>query len=156
MSQRGQSERLHLTRTSWTAGPPGLPTWKWTKGPARYNFGNPNLGTSYSLCVFGDQVLASENVIPSGAGWSGNGISWKLKRDASTTPGGINGLTLRAGGPGKSQIKLKGHGPLVSPASIPLTTPVTAQLVSANGLCFGATYAAPTANANGRFNANGE
>jgi len=99
--------------------------------------------------VFGGASLASENVIPPGLGWSGNGKGWIMKRDPFTTPGGIFRATLLEGGPGRNKIAVEGKGPQVGAASTPLATPVTAQLVSSDGLCFAASYASPTFNSGG-------
>jgi len=131
-------------------------TWKWSKGPDTYYYGYPQFFTPYSLCVFGGSSLASENVIPQGVGWTGTNKGFVLKRDPSTTPGGIGRAKLLFGGPGRSKITVKGKGPLVGAATIPLATPVTAQLVSSEGLCFTATYASPSTNAGGRFKGKGQ
>jgi len=134
-------------------------TWKWTKGPDTFYYGRPDFNTPYSLCVFGGTTLASVNVIPSGPGWTtmtGARRGWILERDPLSTPGGIGRASLLMGGPGKSKIVLKGKGPMVGAAATPLATPVTAQLVSSEGLCFTATYASPSTNSAGRFKAKGQ
>jgi uncharacterized delta-60 repeat protein len=131
-------------------------TWKWTKGADTFYYGQPGILTDYSLCVFGGSSLASENEIPSGLGWTGTSKGWLLKRDPFTTPGGIGRAALLFGGPGKSKITVKGKGPLVGAPAIPLATPVTAQLVTSEGLCFTAAYASPSANTGGRFKGKGQ
>src|SRR5262249_50985600 len=68
--------------------------WKWTKGPEVFYYGQPQLNTAYSFCVFGNGTLASEQPIPPGAGWGLVRTSWKLKRDPLITPGGIGLATL--------------------------------------------------------------
>ena len=130
--------------------------WKWTKGPEFFYFGLPNFVTSHHLCVFAGTSLVSDNLIPAGAGWSGNNKGWKLKRNPTTTPGGIGAASLVSGPIGKSKITVKGRGPLVAAASAPLATPVTAQLLSSQGVCFGASYATPLVNAGGKFKAKGQ
>jgi len=130
--------------------------WKWSKGQDLYNFGIPTFLTSYAFCVTAGGTLVSENPIATGSGWTSTATGWRLKRDPQVTPGGIGSLRTHNGGPGASLITLKGKGPNVAPASPPLTTPVTAQLISSGGACYGATYTAPSTNAPGNFRAKGQ
>jgi hypothetical protein len=133
-------------------------TFKWTKGPDLFGtvFGLPSFATDYSLCVFGSGTLASEHDIPAGSGWSltPKGDGWKLKRDPLVH--GIHSALLKTGIAGKSKIMVKGRGVHLGAPSIPLTTPVTAQLVSSHGGCVGATYTTPASNVNGRCKGRGQ
>jgi len=132
-------------------------SFKWSKGPDTFSYGYPTFATSYSLCVFGGGALASEHEIPSGSGWSSTPKGWKLKRNPQTaTPSGIHSARLTMGPVGKSKITVKGKGPLFSSPAIPLATPVTAQLVSSDGHCFGASYATPISNSGSKFKARGQ
>ncbi len=44
---------------------------------------------------------------------------------------------------GKAKIILKGKGLLLDDPAIPVTQPVTAQLMNSNGVCWEAVYSAP-------------
>ena len=140
-------------------GTPGTDkiTFKWTKGAENFFFGNPILATDYSLCVFGGTTLASQHLIPYGSGWTYTSKGWKYKRNpVAASPAGIHSARLQGGIAGRPRIIVKGKGPFLSAPVVPLTTPVTAQLVSSDGRCFGATYTSPAINAGGKFKAKGE
>src|SRR6185503_4501648 len=105
---------------------------------------------------FGGSTLVGENPIPAGSQWTTTPTGWRLRRYPPVTPGGIGMVQFKLGGAGHSKISLKGNGSLLAPPSIPLTTPVTAQLISSGGDCFGATYATPATNSGSNFKAKGQ
>jgi uncharacterized delta-60 repeat protein len=128
-------------------------TWKWTRGPEVSDFGSPDTMTGYRLCLFSGSALLAENVVPTGFGWTGSSKGWKLSRAQAGV--GIAKAKLIYGGYGRSRITLQGRGPLLDLPSLPLTTPVSAQLISTTGACFSATYTAPSTNIVGKFRAKG-
>jgi hypothetical protein len=130
-------------------------TWKWTRGPAVFDFGQPDGSTAFTLCLFSGSALIGENPIPAGSGWIGSPNGWKLSRTEPIPPGGITKAKLLYGAFGRSRIAIQGRGPLLDLPSLPLTTPVMVQLVSDTGACFRATYAAPSANTATKFRGKG-
>jgi hypothetical protein len=126
--------------------------WKWLKGAAtsRAEFGNPTTFTDYRLCVYdGASALVHESSIPAG-GLCGSVPCWKSKssgfqyKNKSRTPEGIEKLQLKQGlNPGQAKVLLAGKGALLGPPAMPLVQPVTVQLKSGNGKCWGAVYSAP-------------
>lgn len=136
--------------------------WRWGKGPAIANFGSPDAGDSYTLCIYEDGgpslwVAAS---LPVGSAWTPLASGSYKMRSASATPDGIVSALLETGGDGAAKIKLKGKGPHLALGSLALApaATVSVQLRSDSaGLCFGATYAEPfTAGDAGRFNDKSE
>jgi uncharacterized delta-60 repeat protein len=133
--------------------------FKWTRGDAvpGAGFGYPNGFTGYTMCLFDESGPVSTHVIPSGPEWLEKRSSWKLRRDPHVTPGGIGSATLRASSfPGKTSALVAGEGQLLGPPALPLAGTVTAQLVSSDGLCLQATYAAPIANTSEKYAAKGQ
>ena len=130
-------------------------TWKWTRGPEVIDFGQPDTSTGYTLCLFDGSSLIGENPIPAGSGWSSSSKGWKLSRTQSIPAGGITKGKLVYGGFGRSRISIQGRGPLLGLPGLPLTMPVTVQLVSTSGACFRATFATPSINTVIKFRAKG-
>jgi hypothetical protein len=134
-------------------------SWKWLKGAAtaRAEFGNPMTITDYRLCIYdGALNLVDEAAIPAG-GLCGSAACWKSKssgfqyKNKSRTPDGVEKLLLKQGlNPGQAKVQLTAKGALLGPPSLPALQPLTVQLKSGNGKCWGAVYSAPaTKNAGG-------
>ena len=130
----------------------GRMLWKWTRGAATAiaDFGNPLATTGYGLCLYnGAGTLLESASAPAGGFCSAAGRRpcWRRTShgyryvDPALTPSGLRQVILKPGLAGKAQILVKGQGPLLALPTLPiLTMPVTAQLVSSDGVCWEATY----------------
>jgi hypothetical protein len=120
---------------------------KGTTTRAQGDFGNPTGTTSYALCVYANGTLAAEANVPESPGlWQAISNGYKYK-DTAGLADGIQKVLLKGGAAGKPKVIVKGKGgglPEPMPA-LPLTTPVTVQVINnANSNCWADTYA--TAN----------
>jgi hypothetical protein len=145
--------------------PPGTSdhvAWRWRKrsGVGR-DFGDPLTVHDYTLCVFdGSGALKFSAALPAGGVCDGNPCWTAVNENTYTyldpdkTPDGVLSALLDA--PGRSRLRVKGSGPLLSgrpyglPA-LPLTPPVRAQLQARDGLCWDAVFSAPGKNTSERF-----
>lgn len=144
--------------------------WVWGHGAATSStdFGDPlSATTRFELCVYD----ASANAQPlhvsrvAGGATCGTRPCWKAvgaTRYAYASKGngdGITQLQLRAGLDGRSQVRIKGKGPTLSPAHPALTPPVTLQLMGTDGVstrCWQSTFATQiTRNDGEQFKARG-
>lgn len=121
--------------------------WRWTKGPATSvaDFLDPtSVDTRFELCVYdasGNAQPLRASVIKGGSScgarpcWRAVGTTgWSYARSASSGVGdGVTQLKLTSGPDGRSQVTLKGKGALVAPPDLPLTLPITVQLVASDG-----------------------
>ncbi len=128
-------------------------TWKWIKGAAtaKAEFGDPLHTTDYELCVYdgADRLVsracaARDHLCDGKPCWRelGNGFKYR-KRDSA---GGLENslqLLLRAGADGKGQIIVKGKGAAFGMPDLPMSQPVTVQLVNGGGVCWETTHSAP-------------
>lgn len=128
--------------------------WKWQKGVATHvsDFGAPDVGDDYALCVYDDGVLVSSTRLPAG-GTCGGKPCWSRKptsikyADKELTPDGAQQLQLKQGlVDGKAQVAFKGRGAALElPVVADLTGPTIAVRLHASGgtPCFGADFSAP-------------
>ncbi|HYC53722.1 MAG TPA: choice-of-anchor Q domain-containing protein [Candidatus Binatia bacterium] len=120
--------------------------WKWGRGPAVSDFGDPSAADDYHLCVYDEDALLVSSAIPAGEGWSElAGGSFKYRR-SDGSPGGITSALFKTGVAGKARIKLKGRGAALglAPLAIGGASTVTVQLRSESaGTCFGAEFSSP-------------
>jgi hypothetical protein len=146
-------------------------SWKWTYGAAtpRPDFGDPVGGqTGFQLCVYD---AAGNTIARAGApagGDCGGRPCWTdagskvvyRSRDRRPPGGGPRSsfrLTLVPGAGGKAKILAQGRGVVLDLAPLPASQPVTVQLKSSDGQCWGAEYSAPaTRNDGARFMDRGE
>lgn len=143
-------------------------TWKWVQGAATdvADFGNPaGSDNDYALCIYRGAYPVLERIAPAGAQckgkpcWKASGVTGFKYGDAEGTPDGISKITLKAGVAGKATLMVKGKGAsLLSATStlVPFATPVTVQLQTAGGTCFGAVYSTPQVNAGEQFKAKAD
>ena len=61
-------------------------------------------------------------------------------KDSYRTPGGLFGIKLKAGVPGKASIAVKASRKNVGLPTLPLALPLRVQLQASNGECWEATY----------------
>lgn len=132
-----------------------LLTWKWKKGDATdpLDLGDPGTGTDYALCIYdGSGPGASARLrlgalAPNGGTcgslpcWKQTSSGWKYG-DSLLTPDGLRSMSLKAGAAGRAQIIAKGKGTSLAVPSLPLATPVTAQIVNSLGVCWEAHFSA--------------
>jgi len=128
-------------------------TWKWIKGAAtaKAEFGDPVHTTDYELCVYdGSNSLVSracaprDNLCDGKPCWRELSSGFKYrKRDSA---GGLKNslqVLLRAGADGKGKIIVKGKGTAFAMPHLPMSQPVTVQLVNGGGVCWETTHSAP-------------
>jgi len=144
--------------------------WKWSKGAATTvaDFGNPVTGTPiYRVCVYdasaNPQPLLDMDVPPGGMCgtkpcWKATGTKGFGYKNKLGTPDGVTVVKLKMGVAGKAKVQATGKGaPLPTPA-LPLTLPVTVQLVLQDGVtprCWQTAYTTMKANTAVLFNAKG-
>ena len=125
--------------------------WKWIKGAATTlpEFGAPNAGSDYALCVYagpGEALIAGgEAVLPAGGSWTAAGSKgWKYDA-ASGLPNGIAKAVLKSGDPGKSKALVKGKGGDLPDPTLPIAGgdfPVVVQLLNdQTPLCLESSFA---------------
>jgi len=128
-------------------------TWKWVKGEKTdfADFGDPRTTDDYTLCIYetvgGQPSVLLSATAPAGdqcaglACWKALGTTGYKYKDRELTPNGLDTIILKAGDDGKAKIIVKGKGAnlgLLTPLDVEL--PVTVQLQSGNGQCWGADY----------------
>ncbi len=121
--------------------------WKWKKGSAtlKADYGSPLTTTDYLLCIYdGASTLIGHALAASGptCGWSETTTGFKYK-NKDRTPEGLAQILLREGSTGKAKITVMGKGANLVMPSIPVSQPITVQLVNSDGECWEATYSAP-------------
>lgn len=139
-------------------------TWTWVKGEqvAVGDFGLPTQTTSYSVCIYDDTggpgtpTLRLRADAPAGSSWRSAGTRGFSYKSKTLTPNGIKSLSLLAGVPGKSTVRLTGKGVFLPVEQPPYAPGVTVQLKASNGMCWEASYGAPTTNAGGQFKAKSD
>jgi len=143
-------------------------TWKWKRGAAALaDFGDPvHSSATYRLCLYDGsrnaQPLLEANVPP--GGMCGTRPCWRATSTSfvyqSTVgdPDGVMKLMLKAGVPGRAKIQATAKGANLQTPALPLTLPVTAQLVIADGAssqCWQTTFTTTTVNDVSRLSAVG-
>ena len=145
--------------------------WKWAKGDATptADFLDPvgSDAATYSLCVYDSsaqpQPVAAAAVGPMGSCggkpcWKATGSSGFRYRDKDGTADGVKLLKLKSGVSGKAQILVMGKGQNLDTPTLPLTLPVTAQVIIEDGatsICWGTQYTTATRNDVTQFTAFG-
>ncbi len=140
--------------------------WRWPRGEATDldEFGDPLTNDAVALCIYDASVSAqpiATAISPAQGPCRKGTLCWTRLSgpvlryfDGDEANDGLQQIYLRAGGPGRTRIGVRGKGPKLTLPSPPLTTPVTVQLQSSAGACFTATYqSAVTTNGAGEFKA---
>jgi hypothetical protein len=145
--------------------------WNWNKGGTTdlSEFGDPVVGFAhYSFCVYdassSTQPIAGAVLPPGGvcdpaACWSRAGKKGFKRQDKAGSQGGITRLKLGAGAAGKAKMLVKGKGGELSMPSLPLSSPVLAQLVVRDGdrvACWDATYSVADDNDGTKYKATSD
>ncbi|MDP3938639.1 MAG: hypothetical protein Q8R92_10950 [Deltaproteobacteria bacterium] len=138
--------------------------WRWSNGAATTTdeFGHPETGTPYSLCVYDHvsdtPVLVMSAFAPPGGNWAGKKGRFDYK-DKTPAAGGITRVSLRPGVGGRADIRAEARGNGLSMPPMPLSedSQVTVQLLALQGPCWEASYASPAkANSASRYSGRGE
>jgi hypothetical protein len=126
-------------------------TWKWLRGEevTLAALGDPLATTGYRVCVWdaGSAVLTDAEIRPGGTCgtkpcWTSLGSDGFKYVDKAATHDGIQKLILRTGLTGEAKVIAKGKGPGLELGALPLSLPVTAQVLASNGECWSATFEA--------------
>lgn len=145
--------------------------WKTNRGDATAtsDFLDPTLfGRRLSLCFY-DASAASQPVAAmdfASGGECGGKTCWSAKGDkgfrfknkAGTTSQGVGTVSLKSGEQGKARVQVKGKGDFLQLPTLPLTSPVTAQLIIDDGVdreCWQVSFPFIVANDASRFQAVG-
>jgi hypothetical protein len=142
--------------------------FKWKNGAATTaaEFGNPvsPSGPGYALCVYdADESLVFKSTAPA-EGICGSKPCWKALaatgfryKDSARTPNGADKVLLKAGLQGKAKTQFKGKGDNLEDFGLPYSVPLTVQLQSGNGGCWGATFSSNiTTNSAVQFKGKGD
>ncbi|HEY8516330.1 MAG TPA: PKD domain-containing protein [Candidatus Binatia bacterium] len=133
-------------RTSFVLREPGAAarrslTFTWSRGTTTLaDLGDPTATTEYALCVYDGSGLALATGARPGAKWSRVGTTGYRYKDAGAYPGGIHSARVTSGK--NPRLVVKGKGVHLPAATLPLTLPVTAQLVASDGACWQGVYQA--------------
>ena len=130
--------------------------FKWLKGSfPGTDFGDPTVGTEYTLCLYAGNDILAELTAPAGTMLCGTKPCWKVigspptvikYKDRQKPPAydGVKQLMGKANLSGKAKVQVKAQGSTIPAISLGsgLTYPVTAQVVTSDGGCWEATFTA--------------
>lgn len=125
-------------------------TWIWKKGQETLISEVP--AQPYALCLYQGAVstLVGSFDVPGPPDGADHRFKETPMKTVYSSKGaafdGVKQIVLRAADEGKSVVKMKGIGASLPTPTLPLLTPVVAQLHGENGVCFEGTYSAPTRN----------
>jgi cysteine-rich repeat protein len=134
--------------------------WTWTHGPATTvaDFAVFLPATHYELCVYDPTGLVARAAIPAGGTcrdrpcWSFVGYDGARYVDRDGTSNGVTSAVFKAGGAGKTKVKVAAKGSNLALPSLPVAAvPLHPQLVGYNGfsdVCVDAPYSAAGVKAN--------
>jgi len=143
-------------------------TWKWNRGEtAIEDLGDPvRSAATYRVCLYdasgNAQPLLETQVLAGGTCgtkpcWRGTTTSFAYRNKVGD-PDGIVKLVLKAGTAGKAKVQAAAKGVNLQTPALPLTLPITAQLVIADGVssqCWQTTFTTATVNDVSRLKAVG-
>jgi len=132
--------------------------WKWLKGDATTlaDLGTPTGTTAYALCIYSGTsgaAIAEADIPPSASLWTAAGTKGFKFKDPSGTPNGVQKALVKSGDAGKAKALVKGKGTNLPDPTMPLTLPITVQLVNSNNVCFETDFASFIKNDAGQFKA---
>ena len=118
-------------------------TFTWKRGAASLaELGDPTAATETALCVYDGNGRAIATASKPGDAWDTLGASGYRLRDPSGGAGGIIQARLKPGSGTGATLTLKGKGARLPDLALPLTPPVTAQVVTSDGgVCWQGVYA---------------
>jgi hypothetical protein len=121
-------------------------SWSWSRGAAtsQMEFGDPTATTTYALCIYAgaSPALIDQLIIPAGATrWKLLGTAGYKYKDAIGAAEGIEKVLLKGSTQSRSKIRVVGKGTALPDVSLPVTEPMTVQLVHGDtGVCWDASY----------------
>jgi len=143
--------------------------WKWLKGDESLlgDFADPVAGSAgYHVCVYDqsaspqpllDLAVSSGGTCAAKPCWKATGTKGFAYKDKAGTSAGVTGLKLRSGVDGKAGLRVKGAGSALGVPTLPLTTPVTVQLLVGDEMaseCWQTTFTSePTSATTTKFRA---
>jgi hypothetical protein len=149
---------LAMQRSDTSAWLRGM-AWRWWRGKAeKDDFGAPIELTEYAFCLYDESGLRLSVSIPPGSLCSDGAGCWRTTRqgfrylDRQRLAQGTRTVVLRSGD-GTADISVIASGPNLPMPALPLTAPVTVQLVTGEGRCWGARFLNPSVNTERRFRA---
>jgi len=146
-AQCRSSEKSSFALRHFTNAKKNTMTWSWTKGAAttQAEFGDPIGTAGYALCIYtgsGSSLIGQATIPASATRWKRTATGYRYS-DRAATADGITTATLRGSQLEKSMATVKGKGAGLPGLTLPVTAPITVQLVNgSNGLCWGTTYTA--------------
>jgi hypothetical protein len=146
--------RLRLHRDPLAPGRHRL-SWKWLLGDettlADLGYGS---AAEYTLCVYednaGSPALLPSLTAPAAATCSGGIPCWRLRgsrlyyRDRDAAHDGLTRVYLKADEEDEARASVRGRGLALPDPMLPLTPPLTVQLINAGGQCWTSTFSAPS------------
>jgi len=138
--------------------------WQWVSSGtvSVSDFGTPIASTDYLLCLYdaAGKLLSAEALAGGTCGtkpcWKVSGRTGFSYTNKAATPDGLTKVLLKAGGAGKGKLQAKGGGTNLPLPTLPLTTPVRAQLRQSSSTCWEATYSTTSMNSPTEFKAKSE
>ena len=146
--------------------------WNWKKGDATpfSAIGDPVIGVPrYEVCVY-DSSLAAQPLYKGLVPPNGGAVGQPPWKNAGTTgfsfvnrydgigSNGVTKLKLKSGVAGKSKVQVQARGDFADLALLPLTAPVTVQLVADSGTsieCWQTVFSTPDETTSSKFEATG-
>jgi hypothetical protein len=133
--------------------------WHWWRGKAeKDDFGAPLESTEYAFCLYDESGLRLSVSVPPGSLCSDGAGCWRTNRrgfrylDRQRLAQGTRTVVLRSGD-GTADIRALARGPNLPMPALPLVAPVTVQLVTGEGHCWGARFLNPRVNTERLFRA---
>lgn len=129
--------------------------WTWPNGAATTagDLGNPTTTTDYTVCVYDQNGLYLRAAVAPGGTcdgkpcWAAKPKGTFLYKDKAATADGVQQILLKSGGAGKARLQVKGKGAgLKVSAPLGIVPPLTVQLRSSAGSCWGAAFGSPSKN----------
>ena len=145
--------------------------WTWARGDATSvaDLGHPETVDHAAFCVYDESAPTAELVLGALAPASGDCVVLPRLRDCWTpgatkvnysdpfaTPDGLKTIRFLAGTAGKARLRLTAKGEDMKMPALPLGLPIRAQLQSANGECWEASFSTATTNSNTQLKARSD
>lgn len=120
--------RLMLLRTN---GLRDRLAWKWLRGAATSpgELGDPTAATAYAFCLFDANGLIATAEVAAGPQWTATHSGFRFS-DPQHVQHGIEAMDLRSSDRDRARILISGRGVALPDPPLPLTPPVTLQLVN--------------------------
>ncbi len=121
-------------------------SWKWTRGKSEIgDFGAPLSTTGFTLCVYDSRRVQMGMMVPPGGTCTPGRPCWRTSargyvyRDPALLHDGVRRIALTSQ-KGVGSIAINGSDAKLPVPALPLTAPLTVQLVSSDDTCWEAVY----------------